>query len=63
MKNIQKWEIFYLKESLCEEEFPSVCENMSSWNKYPTAITTSLMRSIARKISFTKDFAIKLYTI
>lgn len=38
-----------------------LCENMSSWNKYPTAITTSLMRSVARKISFTRDFAIKLY--
>lgn len=40
-----------------------LCENMSSWNNYPTAITASLMRNSTRKISFTKDFTIKLYKI
>ena len=40
-----------------------LCENMSSWNNYPTAITASLMRNIPRKIHFTKDFAFKLYKI
>lgn len=59
MKHVQKWGIFYLKESLCEEEFSSV----SSCNNYPTAITASLMRNIPRKIHFTKDFALKLYKI